>query len=282
MPPESFDGDGPVQELRDVVRTTLRHIPSPPELANRGGPGMGSTSTSSTSTSSTSTSSTSTSSTSTSSTSTSTAMGASATQLIDLMPKGFPNAALLMRYENGDDSSGQHRDDEIDLGYERAIMGISLGEEGSGRTLEFRKVANNALVKMVMLQPGDALIMLGFTIQEKFTHELVKEKVSIFSYHIPLPPFPHLHISLSGERVEEEDMCQFSSPPLHSREAISIMAAADVRPGSAGNHPRSEEAGKEGRGIDAVCIESSKHTTGRPVGGATREGKTKKSKLKWC
>jgi hypothetical protein len=104
-----------------------------------------------------------------------------------MLPKGFPNAALLMRYLDGDDSSGRHRDDEPDLGYERAIIGISLGEPGAERTLKFQRVSNDSTVAMVLLQPGDALLMLGYSIQEHFTHELVKEKVSLLfepEYHL--------------------------------------------------------------------------------------------------
>lgn len=106
--------------------------------------------------------------------------------MMDLLPKGFPNAALLMRYEDGKDSSGCHRDNEPDLGFERAILGISLGEDGSERTLEFRKVRDGSLYRKVLLRLGDALMMVGFTIQEDFTHELVKEKVSLLPF--PLPP----------------------------------------------------------------------------------------------
>ena len=47
----------------------------------------------------------------------------------------FPNSALAIRYTNEKDSSGLHADKQVDLGYNREIVAISLG---CTRTLQFR------------------------------------------------------------------------------------------------------------------------------------------------
>lgn len=75
---------------------------------------------------------------------------------------------------------GRHSDDEMDLGFERCIVSLSLAPENTSRTLRFyrRRGPTQKLGSKkaeVELKPGDALIMIGFGIQEKFTHELVKD-----------------------------------------------------------------------------------------------------------
>src|SRR3546814_4613738 len=75
----------------------------------------------------------------------------SSSSVMDLLPPDFPNAALIMRYLSGTDSSGKltnltlslmgslgrHSDDEADLGFERCIVSLSLAPENTSRLLKF-------------------------------------------------------------------------------------------------------------------------------------------------
>lgn len=88
-------------------------------------------------------------------------------------------------------SIGRHSDDEIDLGHERCILSISLAEEGTSRELVFAKrngpQRKGKQLQAIKLSPGDAVLMIGYNIQENYTHELIKKvMISICKYvHSP-------------------------------------------------------------------------------------------------
>ena len=102
------------------------------------------------------------------------------------------NCVLINRYLNGQDSMGEHSDDESFLGSDPFIITVSLGYT---RALVWKKKSNqldvNRKVATLQMKDSSVMIMLGKSIQTQFSHQVPKTKLIVgvrwslsFRYHI--------------------------------------------------------------------------------------------------
>jgi alkylated DNA repair dioxygenase AlkB len=83
------------------------------------------------------------------------------------------NFVLLNWYKDGQDSIGEHSDDEKGLVKLGTIACVSLGAE---RTFVFRNKKNKKIIHKISLENGSLIIMKGTT-QQYWKHSIPKEKL---------------------------------------------------------------------------------------------------------
>eukprot|EP01102_Stenamoeba_stenopodia_P007383 TRINITY_DN206_c0_g4_i1.p1 TRINITY_DN206_c0_g4~~TRINITY_DN206_c0_g4_i1.p1 ORF type:complete len:322 (-),score=53.00 TRINITY_DN206_c0_g4_i1:925-1890(-) len=138
----------------------------------------------------------------------------------------FPNSALAIRYCSEKDSSGLHADKQLDLGYNREIVAVSLG---CTRTLHFRTAKDNKLVAEIKLESGDALVMVGWLVQSLYKHELIKSKEPSDSVRICVS----FRFHLSEEELEQlkrmDDLVTISAHEMLKRASSLLDEREDHR-----------------------------------------------------
>jgi alkylated DNA repair dioxygenase AlkB len=83
------------------------------------------------------------------------------------------NCALLNLYRNGQDSMGEHADDEEELGWRRCIFSLSFG---ASRNVVFSNARTKETFQTLKINSGDLYIMVGWYFQWRFRHSVVKDE----------------------------------------------------------------------------------------------------------
>ena len=80
---------------------------------------------------------------------------------------------LINQYRNGQDSCGEHCDDEPEVDLTSPIVTLSLGQD---RHMLIRELSNPGNAITIKLEPDSVLVMAGNDFQKQYTHQIPKDK----------------------------------------------------------------------------------------------------------
>jgi len=146
--------------------------------------------------------------------------------LFSYFTEGFPNTALAIRYTCEKDSSGLHADKQIDLGYNREIVAISLG---CTRVFQLRTAKDRRVVADIELASGDAVVMVGWLVQSLYKHELIKSKEPLDSIRLCISFRQHLSAMELGFLQRMDDLVASTAQAMLKRASLLMDEREDHR-----------------------------------------------------